>query len=185
MDRVNVIGTTGSGKTMFGRALAERIGAPSIELDSLYWEAGWRGADPATFRARVDAATSGDRWVVDGGYGIVRDLLWSRADTVVWLDFGFWLVFWRTLRRTVGRILTGDEMWNSGNRESFRNTFLSRKSLLWWVITTYRGRRRRYETLVRDPRYAHLRFLRFRSQSEADRWLGTAGKPLAIAREKG
>lgn len=171
MDRVNVIGTTGSGKTTFSRALAQRMGAPSVELDSLYWEAGWREADPATFRARVDAATAGERWVVDGGYGMVRDLMWSRADTVVWLDFGFWLVFWRTLRRTVGRILTGEEMWSTGNRESVRDTFLSRKSLLWWVITTYRSRRRRYGMLLRDPRYAHLSVHQFRNQQDASRWL--------------
>ena len=50
------------------------------------------------------------------------------------------------VRRTIRRVLTQEELY-SGNRESLRMAFLSRESILWWVITTFHRRRKRYRQL--------------------------------------
>jgi len=67
--RVSVVGSTGSGKTTFARELARVRGVPFVELDALNWGPNWTMVDEAIFRARIDDATSGDDWVVDGNYG--------------------------------------------------------------------------------------------------------------------
>jgi DNA helicase HerA-like ATPase len=85
--RLIVIGTSGAGKTTLAKTLASLLGSPFVELDALHWDPNWTPAPPETFRARVAAATAGERWVVDGGYSAVRDLLWPRADTLIWLDY--------------------------------------------------------------------------------------------------
>jgi adenylate kinase family enzyme len=84
--RVSVVGNSGSGKTRLGRMLAERLGVPFVELDAIFHQAGWQPLPPEEFRARVEAAAAGDGWVIDGNYSTVRDLVWARADTVVWFD---------------------------------------------------------------------------------------------------
>ncbi len=63
------------------------LGVPHVELDSLHWEPGWTEADPEVLRRRVEAALSTDGWVVDVNYSAVRDLIWPRADTLVWLYY--------------------------------------------------------------------------------------------------
>ena len=105
INRVSVIGATGSGKTTFARQLAEKLGCAHIELDALHWEPNWVEAPLEIFRQCVDEATRDARWVVDGNYSAARDLVWGRADTVVWLDFPFRTVLWRLSRRTFGRAL--------------------------------------------------------------------------------
>lgn len=170
MQRVVVIGVTGSGKTTMARELARKLGVPHLELDSLNWQPGWTMAAPDVFRERVAAHVTADGWVVDGNYSGVRDLVWTRADTVVWLDYPFALSFFRVLRRTLRRIWTGEELWN-GNRERMLAQLLSRDSLLWWAITTHRRHAVTFRAALRGEAYRHLRVERFRSPRAARAWL--------------
>ncbi|WP_162980859.1 AAA family ATPase, partial [Pseudomonas aeruginosa] len=98
--RVVVVGTSGAGKSTFSAALAARLGCTHVELDRLYWGPGWQAVPHERFEHAVEQATTGPRWVADGNYSAVRELLWGRATHVVWLNFGRWTVFSRVLRRT-------------------------------------------------------------------------------------
>ncbi|MCK9894160.1 adenylate kinase [Frankia sp. AgB32] len=118
MRRVLVIGTSGSGKSTLSRRLAAALAVPHVELDALNHGPDW--VPRPEFAPDVDAATSAPAWVVDGNYSAVLDLVWSRADTVVWLDLPRWLVEWRLVRRTAGRLVLRRELWN-GNRERWRD----------------------------------------------------------------
>jgi adenylate kinase family enzyme len=168
--RINVVGTSASGKTTFARALAEGLNIPHVELDALHWEKDWSGASTEVMRQRVERAIAGPAWVVDGNYSGVRDLVWDRAEAVVWLDFPLRTVLWRYATRTRRRIGTQEELWpGTGNREKLSMHVLQRDGLLWWILGTYRRRRRDYPRLLAaNP---HLAAYRLRSASDADRWL--------------
>ena len=80
MRRINVVGTSCSGKTTLARDLAARLGLPHVEIDALYWGPGWKGLPMATFRARLEDALAADAWIADGGYEMARDITWRRAE---------------------------------------------------------------------------------------------------------
>jgi adenylate kinase family enzyme len=155
------------------------MGAVHVELDSIYHQPGWTPLTDDEFRARVAAATEPDSWVVDGNYSVIRDITWSRADTVVWFDLPYFMVMARTIGRTVRRVLTREELWN-GNREPFSNlwSFKPEKSIIAWTATRHRVYRRRYRAAEIDPKWADLRFVRLRSQAEADAFLEGVGSAL-------
>jgi adenylate kinase family enzyme len=168
--RIVVVGTTGSGKTTLARRLADILTLPHIELDALQWEPNWTPARPEVFRERVAEAVTGEAWVADGNYSAVRDIVWPPAETLVWLDYSFVTTFVQLFRRTVRRILTQEELW-SGNRERFREQFLSRESLFLWFLRTYFRRRRQVPLVLESPAYAHLNLVRLRSPKETREWL--------------
>ena len=170
MNRIAVVGTTGSGKTTLARRIAAVLRAKHVELDALQWGPGWTPAETDAFRADVAAALAGDMWVVDGNYSAVRDIVWSRADTLVWLDYSAGTVLWRLLARTFRRGLRREELWN-GNRERLWTQFTSRDSILLWMLKTHWRRRREYAELLRRPEHAHLEAHRLSSPREADAWL--------------
>jgi adenylate kinase family enzyme len=174
MRRVSVVGGSCSGKTTFGRRLAAILDVPFVELDALNWEPNWTMADVTTFQQRIRDATAGDAWVVDGNYGGrgARDIVWPKADTVVWLDLPLLVTLLRMWQRTTDRIRRKEALWG-GNQETIRNTFFSRDSLFVWALTTHRRRRRGFTELMKRPEYAHIRFHRLRSGAEAERWLAT------------
>ncbi len=119
--RVAVVGTSCAGKTTFAAALAAQLQVPHIELDALHWRAGWVPAPGEVFRQAVTTAVAAERWVSDGNYGVVRDLVWGRATAVVWLDYPFATVLRRALYRTARRALLREELYG-GNRETFRKS---------------------------------------------------------------
>jgi len=136
--RMVVIGATSSGKSTLAKRLAEKMGGDFIELDALHWEANWQEAKLDVFRARVETATQSDAWVVAGNYHVARDLVWPKAEAVIWLDYTFPVVFWRLLRRTLRRGIMREELWN-GNREKFWQhlKLWSDDSLFHWLFKTY------------------------------------------------
>ncbi|TWT15454.1 adenylate kinase [Reyranella sp. CPCC 100927] len=167
----------GSGKSTLAAQLACTLSLPTIELDALYWMPDWQPALPELFRHRVDVATTADAWIITGNYSQVRDLVWGRADTLIWLDFPLPLILWRLLCRTVWRITRQEDLWNTGNRESLRMAFFSRDSILLWALKTNRRNRERFAADITDSRFGALDVQVFRSPGKLRRWL----RDLAVA----
>jgi adenylate kinase family enzyme len=169
MERINVKGTSGSGKSTFAQELAERLGLRYVELDALHHGPNWSEPTAEEFRARVREAMEAnpDGWVIDGNYEAkLGDTVLGAADTIVWLDLPLRLKLRRVTRRTRERIRDDVELWN-GNKETWRNALWGRESLFAWMI---RGHFRHGRTWPRlyagDPR-----FVRLRSVEEAREWL--------------
>jgi len=118
-----VVGTSGAGKSTLAAALARVLDAEFLELDSVFHQPGWVPLPREEFRRCVAAAVAGERWVIDGNYtSQVKDLVWARADTVVWLDLPRRTVMRRIIWRSLWRAAKRTELWN-GNRERWRNFF--------------------------------------------------------------
>lgn len=167
LQRVAVIASaSGCGKTTVGRAIAERLGVPFIELDALHHGPNWTEATAEELHARVQPIVATAGWVIDGAYrGKLGDLVVGNADLVVWLDLPIRVWFPRLLRRTLARIVTKKELW-SGNRESLRGAFLGRDALIPWSLRHYRRRRRVYP--IELGRY---NLLRLRSTADVEGFL--------------
>lgn len=173
MERISVVGVSGSGKTTLARRLSETLDLPRVELDALHNQSGWTPMPAEELQARVAELTAGRRWVVDGNYASkLGDLVWQRADTMVWLDLPRATVMRQLVPRTVARAATRRELWN-GNREPLTGMFRwdPHRSIIRWSWTTHPAVRDRYEAMLVDPAYGHLRFVRLHSRAEVRRWL--------------
>lgn len=170
MRRVAVVGNSGSGKSRLASELAVILGASHIELDGIIHQANWVDLDVAEFRRRVADLVAAPTWVSDGNYAQVRDLVWGRADTVVWLDLPRRTVMTRLVRRTLLRLVTRRELWN-GNRETWRNAFSldPDRSIILWGWLEHRRYQVKYDAARLEPRWAHIHFIRV--QEERDRAL--------------
>lgn len=177
VQRVSVVGNSGSGKTALAAGLARRIAAPHLELDAVFQQPGWQPLPVDEFRARVSEFVAGDRWVVDGNYSSVQDLVWQRADTVIWLDPPRHRVMRQIIWRTLRRAITRAELWN-GNREHWSSMFRvdPTKSIIAWAWTRHRVVRQRYSSAQADPANAHLTFIRLRSVEDVAALTGRAGR---------
>ncbi len=169
-----MIGCSGAGKTTFGKRLAARLGCPFVELDAIYHQAHWTPLADDAFRARVEAALSGDRWVCDGNYPAVHPVVRARATDVVWLDPPKAVVMAQVVWRSVSRAATHAELWN-GNRESVAN-WIDPEHPIRWAWSTFEERRVDYEARMAQPEYAHVHFHRLRTRRATRAFLRAAGR---------
>jgi adenylate kinase family enzyme len=171
--RVSVVGTSGVGKSTLSRTLAGALDADFLELDSVFHQAGWVPLPREEFRQRVAAVVAGERWVIDGNYtSQVKDLVWARADTVVWLDLPRRTVMRRIIWRSFRRAAARTELWN-GNRERWRNFFSMDKeeSVIAWAWQTHAATQAKLEAAMADRGNGHLEFVRLESSGAVRRFL--------------
>jgi len=171
-----VVGTTSSGKSTLAEQLAQKFNLEFVELDALYWQPNWVGTPDDEFAAKVDEATSGERWVVAGNYSRTRPITWPRAEAVVWLDYPFPIVFWRLTKRTFRRTITREVLWETNMERFWSHLKLwSDESLFRWLFKTYWRRKREYPQLFAQPEHSHLKVIHFKTPKETTAWLNNGG----------
>ena len=170
MQRIAIVGCPGSGKSTIGRQIASTLNASHVELDALFHQPDWEPTPIPEFRAKVIEALTAERWVVDGNYRQVEDLVQGGADTIIWLDLARWRVITRIVRRSLQRLITREELWN-GNQESWRN-LISRdpeRNVIVWSWQHHPKYRARYGAWSDDGTWATKNVYRLRTPAEVRR----------------
>ena len=173
MQRVSVVGSSGSGKTWVADQLGARLGVRHVELDAVFWQPGWTELPTEQLRQQVAAVLATDSWVIDGNYtSRLGTMVLDAADTVVWLDPPRRQLMAAVVLRTLDRGLRRRELWN-GNRESIRNVarWKPEENIIRWAWVNHSGVRSRYEKLMENPAYAHIAWIRLRSRRAINTWL--------------
>jgi len=111
VQRIAVLGCSGSGKSTLAAALSEKLALPYVATDQVFWTDDWRPTPPAGVRAWLADAVSQRRWIMDGNFDRDRDLLWARADLIVWLDLPLTVVLGQVLRRNLAWWLRRTPVW--------------------------------------------------------------------------
>jgi adenylate kinase family enzyme len=157
------------------------LAVPHLELDSVFHQPRWEPLPVDEFQRVVTAWAARDGWVIDGNYSSrVQPIVWSRADTVIWVDPPRLTVMRQVIGRTLRRAVTRQELWN-GNREPLANFFSldPEKSVIAWAWNSHARYRAQYGAAATDPGNAHLTFIRLTGRGDVGRFLAD---PAAYAR---
>ncbi|EPL9568128.1 adenylate kinase [Providencia rettgeri] len=167
--KINIIGTSGSGKSTLCRRLALLLNVPAIELDSLYWLANWQGSTDDALNQKLNTALTdaASGWVLDGNYTRTQPIKWKEVDMVIWVDYSLPRTLYQSISRTISRIRSGQELWeNTGNKESCKNSFFSRNSIILWLLKTYYPNKERNLKHMTNINLRHIQFVRLTSPKE-------------------
>lgn len=169
--RILVIGRTGSGKTTLASHIAAVLEVPHIELDSLYFGPDLSTVPESVLRERVASAIEEDRWVTDGNKRAVRDLVWPRADTIIWLDYPFVVSLWRLGRRALHRTASiRTQAAGTGRKRDVPHQLIVAASGVLTALRSHTGQRREFPRLFEAAENQHLAVVRLRSPRATQRW---------------
>lgn len=99
MKKVLVIGSSGAGKSTFSRRLSDLTGIEIIHLDKIYWKPKWTEPSKEEWKATLEKATGGEKWIMDGNYSNTLDIRIPACDTVIFLETPRALCVYRVLKR--------------------------------------------------------------------------------------
>ena len=175
--RIQVVGNSCSGKSTTAERLASVLSIPFIDLDALNWLPGWVALTETNigeFERRVGEATSCDAWAVAGEYGRVsRKIFWPRVETIIWLDMPLHRLIFRVIDRSWRRARSKELLWGTNVERFWPHLKIWNKhdSLLAWIITQHRRKRRRMFETMQDPNWSHIQFIRLDSGAGVDRFV--------------
>jgi energy-coupling factor transporter ATP-binding protein EcfA2 len=171
--RIVIVGRTGSGKTTLARELAAALGVPHVDLDLLCFDPDFSTVPLSVFRERTRAAIAGDLWVIDGNKRAVRDLVWPRADTLIWLDYPLIVSLWRLWKRALWRasVILKQAAEQPSQKTSLPKQFLPAAKGGLTALRLHMGQFREYPILFAKPENQHLAIVRLRSPQATRRWL--------------
>lgn len=163
-----IAGAAGVGKTSVARRVEQVAGLPHTEIDALFHGPDWTMLPG--FVGSVEAFTSEECWVTEWQYATqLGDLLTSRADTLVLLDYSVSTHMARLVRRTLRRRLRRIELWNGNVEPPLHTIFTDPEHIVRWGWKGRAKMRRRVD--VAERAWPNLRVVRLRSQAEAEEWL--------------
>jgi adenylate kinase family enzyme len=168
--RIMIHGATGSGKTTLSRRLGELLGIHVVELDAIRHDGGWDATPWEAFRERlaIELESHPEGWVTEGNYSRVADIPLATAVTIIWLHVPQRVSFLRVFRRTVYRVRSGRPFYKEdGPVETFRQSFLSRKSILLWSLTQHGRTARSIRARLDSPHGARVYEVRTRADVQA------------------
>ncbi len=89
--RIAVLGNSGSGKSTLARSLAERSGAPVLDLDTVAWEPGQIAVARSPEAAQSDVrafCSSHEQWVLEGCYASLVNVALEFSPRLLFLNPG-------------------------------------------------------------------------------------------------
>ncbi|MBH5333319.1 adenylate kinase [Streptomyces pactum] len=168
MQKIALFGPPATGKTTLARWLSEQLGHPHTNLDDILFTPD--GPLPLEeFRRQAGEVTRHNRWIVEGNFSKLADVVWHRADVLVWLDFPLPVIVYRVVRRSL-RQLAGHDDSPQAKRLTWSTAFFSRRSLLRTAVRKYRNNRPRYARQVAETAGLGIEVVRLRSPREVERW---------------
>lgn len=101
MRRVLIIGNAGSGKSTFGRKLAEKTGLPLVHLDKIYWRGNWEHLTREEFDKALQAELEKEEWIIDGNFNRTLPHRLDYCDTVFFFDLPTVACLWGVTKRVL------------------------------------------------------------------------------------
>lgn len=87
MNKVLVVGISGTGKTRFSKILGEKLDLPVVHLDSIFWKENWVEEDEKIVREKIQKEINKNKWIIEGYIEPLSKERVEAADKVFYLDY--------------------------------------------------------------------------------------------------
>ncbi len=99
MNRIVIIGISGTGKTRLAQKLSKIFNIPIVHYDEICWGENWTEKDEKIVKQEIEKEILADKWVLEGYIEPASQSRLKRADLVIYLDYSGAQAFWGGIQR--------------------------------------------------------------------------------------
>ena len=169
LKKVTVIGINCSGKTTLSKIICRKIKNKHIELDKIKRD---KKGNRLPLNRLIDIVSKeirAESWVIEGNFLGVRELVWRRSDTLVWLDLPFQTILSRTIIRMVKECRQRNPRNLIDVFEQLYRVFIT----LYWLINQFWKRKKSIISILSRPEMSHLKIIKLKNQKDVKRWIAS------------
>ncbi|OGY88166.1 MAG: hypothetical protein A2233_04675 [Candidatus Kerfeldbacteria bacterium RIFOXYA2_FULL_38_24] len=160
MNKVLIIGISGTGKTGLAKKISDFLKIPVTHYDEFVWDENWNEVDEKIVEQKLEEVIKKDGWIIEGFIHPAAKSKLKNADTVIYLDYSGWQAFLGGLNRWwIYRGKTRPEM-AAGCIEDFNWNYLK---VMW-----KRAERQEIEETIKG---FENKMIRLKTRSETDNFL--------------
>ena len=87
MNKISIIGGSGTGKTTLSNNLSKELNIKAYHLDGLNYKENWVEVDKEDRDSKILELINKDKWIIDGTYSsTIKDRL-KKSDLIIYLDY--------------------------------------------------------------------------------------------------
>lgn len=99
-NKIVIVGVSASGKSTFTKKLASKVDLPATFMDAIMWKPGWVYIGDEETIKKLEEVSLTEKWIIEGYISTnARTFIFDRADTIIYLDYSFWISSWRYIKR--------------------------------------------------------------------------------------
>lgn len=87
MNKISIIGGSGTGKTTLASNLGKNLNLPVYHLDGINYFSDWKERNKIERDELIMNKTKGKKWVIDGTYTSTLEKRLKKSDLVIYLDY--------------------------------------------------------------------------------------------------
>ena len=174
--KIQIMGWSGSGKTTLAQKLSDKLAIQHYELDAIAFLPGWKIKQKQEIIKEIQPIVSQDSWILCGDYvGRLDGYTIKHAETILLLNYPFWLSQWRVIKRSMRRSLSKQLIWGTNRESFFKFWFSPSKSLLWINLRTrHKNGKNLHTQKIQKYKQKH-KIIECSSPKELEQWLTTLG----------
>jgi len=178
MQRILIVGQSGSGKSMLASMLSAGLQLPWRTGDQILRAPDHSLRSEPDVREQIDQTIKQPLWVIDGNTIAKDAAALERADTLIWLNYSAPLTAFRFMSRSLARLKDGETM--LGEPRSPHDSFKTIAKDVYWAARASMRQRESLETIYgpmfESPEQApHLQKIRLTNPAETSAFLKKLG----------
>lgn len=161
MNKISIIGCSGTGKTILANNLGKELKLPVYHLDGINYLSNWEKRDEEERDKIILEKANEDKWIIDGTYNSTLPQRLEKSDLIIFLDYSSFTC----IKGIVSRFIKNRGVEKAeipGCEEQMNREFF------WWVVNWKRNKRKRIMEMLHQVNGNKVSI--FKNRRQLNKW---------------